>query len=182
MFSKTVDGIEMNLWDLDPRIVTVPHIANALARINRYAGHWVHPISVARHCLALTDELKKQHHPAGVQLQGLFHDATEAYTQDIPTPLKDRLSIHDERIGATITYRGFEERMLERIYCRLNIPWPIPLEVWNADTEAYNAEILLIRRTERPRYDKSNDPEVVAAIFVRRARNLMDECGILFVG
>jgi hypothetical protein len=178
MFSKTVDGIEMNLWDLDPAIVTVPHIANSLARINRYAGHWINPISVARHCLSLVDILKKQHCPVGVQLQGLFHDASEAYTQDIPAPLKDRLSIHDERVGLTVSYRGFEERLLERIYYRLSIPWPIAPEVLFVDGDIYEKELPIIRGQVRPPY--GNDPETAALVFINRAKVLMHECGILW--
>jgi len=179
MFCKTVDAIEMNYWNLSPYIVTVPRIANALARINRYAGHWVQPISVARHCLSLVDTLKKQHCPAGVQLQGLFHDAAEAYTQDIPAPLKDRLHVFDERTNEMTTYRGFEWRLLERIYCQLHIPWPIPLEVWAADDGVYEKELPIIRGHVRSPY--GNDPETVGFVFINRAEILMHECGVPYV-
>lgn len=172
MFSKTVDGIEMNLWDLDPAIVTVPHIANVLARINRYAGHWVHPISVARHCLTLSDELKRQGLDTMTQLQGLFHDASEAYTTDIPSPLKALLSISDPG-RSFVPYGHFEADLLMRIYTKLMIRWPIHPAVWAADKAAYELEIPIIRGAVRP--SVVNDPEVVANLFTWRAKALFRE-------
>ena len=179
MFSKTVNGIEMNLWDLDPRIVTVPHIANALARINRYAGHWVHPISVARHCLSLVDALKRQHCPVGVQLQGLFHDASEAFTQDIPSPLKETLWVQPPGPNPQMRYSAFEFDLLSRIYTRLMIQWPIHPAVWTADKAIYDKELPIIRGQVRPPY--GNDPETVTLVFINRAKVLMHECGVPYV-
>ena len=179
MFSKTVDGIEMDLWNLDPAIVTVPHIANVLARINRYAGHWVNPISVARHCLCVTDALKKRDYPVGVQLQGLFHDASEAYTQDIPSPLKDSLWIQPPGPEPRMRYSAFEFDLLSRIYTKLMIPWPIHPAVWFEDKATYEKELPIIRGQVRPPY--GNDPDTASIVFINRARALMHECGVPFV-
>ena len=190
MFSKTVDGIEMDLWDLDPQVVTVEHIANVLARINRYAGHWVHPISVARHCLTLTGELKFQGFSVGVQLQGLMHDASEAYTLDIPTPLKDQLMIelpavkrHKHAmfpaIRNTISYRAFEDDLLERIFKQLGIPWPLNPAVLLADHAAIKQETPVIQG--RVKLLHTTDPATVALLFIARAKDLMNKCGIPYV-
>jgi len=176
MFSKTVNGIEMNVWGLDPTIVTVSHIANVLARINRYGGHWVYPISVARHCLTLADELKRQGHPAMVQLQGLFHDASEAYTQDIPSPLKALLWVQPPGPNPKVLYEAFEFNLLSRIYTKLMIRWPIHPAVWTADKAAYELEIPIIRGEVRPHV--VNDPEVVTNLFIWHAKALFRECGI----
>lgn len=190
MFSKTRDGIEMNLWDLDPEIVTVEHIANALARINRYAGHWVYPISVARHCLTLVGVLKSQGFDEEVQLQGLLHDAPEAYTMDIPSPLKDELMIvlppvkrHKHAMFPamrnTTPYRTFEDDLSKRIFEQLGVPWPLNPAVIAADHAAYEDESDTIRGEYRPLV--TSDPETLALLFIQRAKDLMGECGITYV-
>lgn len=180
MFSKTTAGVKMDLWNLDPKIVTIEHIANALARINRYAGHWVYPISVARHCLVLADGLKSQGFGVGVQLQGLLHDAPEAYTLDIPSPLKDLLTIklprEEFRKSVKISYRAFEDDLTERIFKQLGVMWPLNHAVIVADHAAYGKEATAIRGQLRPLH--TNDPEVVAILFIGRAKDLMDKCGI----
>lgn len=173
----------MDLWNLDPSIVTVSHIANVLARINRYAGHWVHPISVARHCLTLADTLKRQRCDVMTQLQGLFHDASEAYTQDIPTPLKDLLWVQPPGPNPLVKYEAFEFDLLSRIYTKLMIRWPIHPAVWAADKAAYELEIPIIRGAAccslfdvRPHV--ANDPEVVTNLFTFHAKALFQECSL----
>lgn len=180
MFSKTVNGIDMNPWDLDPRIVTVEHIASVLARINRYAGHWVYPISVARHCIILTDTLKERGHNSLIQLQGLLHDASEAYTQDIPSPLKAMLKIAGPPWYEDVSYSEFENALLGRIFTQLGVPLPIDPEVVRADKDAYDDEIPIIRGQKKPKF--LCDPEVCAIVFERRARDLMHKLGIPYPG
>lgn len=186
VFSKTVDGIEMNPWDLDSRIVTVECIGRVLARINRYAGHWVNPISVARHCLTLARNLELDGHTPMVQLQGLMHDATEAYTQDIPSPLKscllielpattEQLASNFPSVRNSVSYAEFENDFLGRIFERLMIQWPIHPAVWREDTAAYNEEIHVIQGYQR---GAANDPSMVERLFINRAYSLMSLCGI----
>jgi hypothetical protein len=57
-------------------------IARALSHINRYTGH-VGRYSVAQHCVHVCDNM-----PAGLKLDGLLHDAPEAYIGDVSAPLK----------------------------------------------------------------------------------------------
>ena len=172
MYSKTIAGVEMNWWNLDPSIVTIEHIGNVLARINRYAGHWIRPISVARHCLTMTDKLRDAFASPMVQLQGLFHDAAEAYTQDIPSPLKSELYIADTD-GEPMPYGDFEDDLTRRIFEHLNIAWPIPRVVWDADRAEYHSELPILRGEVHP--SQSTDPEVVAGLFIARARILFTQ-------
>ena len=66
-----------------------PHdIAHALAQINRFNGHAKRPYSVAEHSLVCMEIAQHLELPPVVQLACLMHDAHEAYTGDVATPIK----------------------------------------------------------------------------------------------
>lgn len=178
---KTADGQEINLFDLDASLFTVGRIAHALARINRFAGHWVLPVSVARHSIHVANQLCRSGYDIETQLQGLFHDAAEAFTTDIPSPLKRLLYVRPPREqcregdGLT-TYGMFEEGVLRQIFNALEIEYPVRSEVhavdkcttiqefgwvWGGDTKLYGS--------------RSTDPDVVAVSFKSLADTLFDE-------
>lgn len=69
-------------------------IATALSKINRYLGHTQIPINVASHCLIGTEFLDDDE----LKLYFLLHDAHEAYTGDMPTPMKNFIPEFKERI------------------------------------------------------------------------------------
>lgn len=58
-------------------------IAHSLSLVNRFAGHTVHPYSVAQHSVLCARLV-----PPEFELEALFHDAQEAYIGDVSTPLK----------------------------------------------------------------------------------------------
>ena len=102
-------------------MVRLGDIAHALALVNRYGGHSTEPYSVAEHSvlvmLCVRDYLERLDTPADEQLPilraALLHDAGEAYTGDIPTPLKRQIDAHaggelkrmERRIDAAICDR-----------------------------------------------------------------------------
>ena len=69
--------------DIDPK-----DIAHSLAMQCRYNGHVDRFYSVAEHCLLISAWLESQGASPLVQLEGLLHDATEAYVGDMIRPLK----------------------------------------------------------------------------------------------
>lgn len=169
-----VDGCEINLYDPDPVIFTVPRIAAALARINRFAGHWEHPVSVARHSVKVAQMLRDEGASVEMQLQGLFHDAAEAFTTDIPTPLKDLLTVRTA--DGPVNYRVFEDWLLSRIFIALGIQWPLCEAVHRVDRDLTQAEIEWVCGTCHKLYfSKPVEPDVVAAVFRAVANGLFDE-------
>ncbi len=179
---RTVDGEEINLFDPDPSLFTVDRIANALARINRFAGHWERPVSVARHSVRVADRLRADGCDIETQLQGLFHDAAEAFTTDIPTPLKRLLSIRvpststQGRLSFDLSFEVFEDDMLCQIFAYLEIEWPLRLETEKADKLLTENEKPWVVGKECTLYrGVSADPAVVAETFKRRAEELFNE-------
>lgn len=91
------DGIELlsgAMFDYNnPRgsDVTIDDIAGALSNICRFAGHLPRFYSVAQHALNVSLIVDQQYRKTG-----LLHDLAEAFTNDLPTPLKFAVPVFKE--------------------------------------------------------------------------------------
>lgn len=88
-WAQTTSGVAFDLLDPRAEDVRLADIAHALSRINRFSGH-THgePYSVAHHSMLVADLLASWGAPVEVVLEGLLHDAPEAYYGDITSPVK----------------------------------------------------------------------------------------------
>lgn len=87
----TATGAQFHLRWITRESISILDIAHALANVNRYTGHALRPISVAEHCLLVVEIMEREmavHDPA-ILLAALLHDAHEAYTSDLATPMKE---------------------------------------------------------------------------------------------
>ena len=112
-FIETYTGRAIDPFHPDPTQIHPDDIFHALTQINRFGGHTRTPYTVAEHSLLVMGILNVQGHDETVQLQGLMHDAAEAYMGDVPTPIK-------------MAWPGFvdaEDRLLSVIFGTMNIPW-----------------------------------------------------------
>lgn len=128
---ETVSGRFVDLVNPDPVSIVIDDIAWSLSRLARFNGHTinVHPYSVGQHSMSVSHEVieiiknSKSKSKMSVRelsrmsLLGLLHDASEAYTGDIPGPLK---KIPDIRP----TIKKIENRIQAAIYTSLNIDPP----------------------------------------------------------
>ena len=108
-----------------PSDVRLQDIATALSRVPRFAGHTAYPYSVAAHCIHVSCMVPRQ-----FQLQALFHDASEAYICDIPSPFKRLMP----------EYKKIETRIMEVVAARFCFTFPIAPEVKQADHAALYLE------------------------------------------
>jgi hypothetical protein len=100
-------------------------IATALSNLCRYTGHVNKFYSVAEHCVLVSYLVPEQ-----FALEGLMHDASEAYCGDVASPLKKLIP----------EYSVIEDKVQEAIakYFYLRFPWPNC--VHEADKIAYVTE------------------------------------------
>lgn len=83
---RTATGRIVHVLEPDPSVVCLEDIARSLSRQCRFAGHVAPEVdhySVAQHSVLVSFECGEL-----FESEGLLHDATEAYVQDLIRPIK----------------------------------------------------------------------------------------------
>ncbi len=98
-------------WPLDPRPeeICIEDIAHALSLLCRYNGHCKRFYSIAEHSIYVSyyaEKIEKD-----IALRALLHDASEAYLNDIPSPIKPYLN----------NYKRIENNLEKIIYKKFKI-------------------------------------------------------------
>lgn len=125
---QTHNGIKF--YPLDPRTeeIQIGDIAHALARVCRFGGHTREFYSVAQHCLLVSRIVSEEW-----ALEGLLHDASEAYLGDMVRPLK--LQMHDYYVA---------EQNLERVIAeKFGLLFP-----WSAEIKAADNTVLITEKRD----------------------------------
>ena len=123
----TVGGHLFNFEDPSDSIFTIEDIAHALSNICRYNGHCKSYYSVAQHSVLVSQLLSEEY-----ALQGLLHDAHEAFVGDMTTMLKRLIP----------EYRVYEDIAAAEVRARFNIPFELHESVHEADMVALMTERL----------------------------------------
>jgi len=183
----TGSGIEFFPFAPTEDMIRLEDIVNAISNKCRYTGQLKDGLfySVAQHSMFVSKILRAQKASPVVQLQGLLHDAPEAYGPDIASPIKQFVSVRYPG-GEVLSYREHEGRVEKVIFDALGIPHPMAHEVHVADAEAFRHEYrqlmppLLWWRGDPP---KGNYPDIsrmdnhlARELFYRMYRGLMMEC------
>lgn len=109
----TASGQDYFLCGLrSPEQVDIMDIAHSLSMINRFTGHTIRPYSVAEHSLLVADICAMEGHSPITQLAALLHDAHEAYTGDVSSPVKWEVGQH---------WRAFEDVHAEMLHRRFGL-------------------------------------------------------------
>lgn len=174
-FSATERGQPMQVYrraspffplDPHPEDLDLSAIAHALSLQCRFGGHIREFYSVAQHCIEVS------HLCENYPLEGLMHDASEAYLGDIVKPLKSLFPAYAEG----------EAKMEQAIASRWGLAWPWPEEVKRAD-------LVMLSTEKRDLLDPSDQdwgpmpepidwrlsgwtPRVAERLFLERARSL----------
>lgn len=95
---ETAGGHWIDLLDPDPADIKLHDIARSLSLVCRFGGHIPFAWSVADHSLLVRQLVIDAGH-SELALAALHHDSHEAFTGDVPTPLKVRFGgVVDELI------------------------------------------------------------------------------------
>ncbi len=126
--------------------VTIDDIAHALSHVCRFAGHIRHFYSVAQHAVNVSYLVPQEH-----ALAGLLHDTSEAFTNDLPTPLKIAFPIFKElevKIEAAMATKfGFRFPLPESVkYADLQM-----LLIEKEDLKGDHSDWAVLTGVERPR-------------------------------
>ena len=111
--------------EIDPDTLDIYDIAHSLAQLTRFNGHLYQPYSVAQHCCIVSDMV------SDYPLNGLLHDASEAYTGDFPTPIKHLIPQLFE----------LEESIDKAVAKKYNLAYPVPSSVRKADKDIQLREV-----------------------------------------
>lgn len=140
-----------------PGDVHIEDIAHALSRICRFNGHVsVDHYSVAEHSVYVSQECD-----VADAIEGLLHDAAEAYVGDVIRPIKRALT----------EYGPIERRVEQAIAERFGLRFPWPASVKVADDVVLRAEQRdLMPPTPIPDFDRYNGARMRRSIIGMSSR------------
>lgn len=145
---RTASGRTVQLLAPKPEDIVVADIARALSQQCRFLGHLVAFYSVAQHSVLVSRLV-----PQEDALEGLLHDAQEAYLGDVVSPLKHS--------AALAGYRALEAVWEATIQTRFGLK-PMPESVREADGYLRRLE----QQTLQGRFEGDEDLVAHAAIKV----------------
>jgi 5'-deoxynucleotidase YfbR-like HD superfamily hydrolase len=122
---RTHSGNYVNVFDINPDLITIEDIAHGLSMVCRFGGHTKEFYSVAQHSWWVACNCSDKN-----MLAGLLHDASEYILMDIPKPIKEHL--HD--------YIGIESNLMTVISEKFGFEFPLNAEVKKIDREALHFE------------------------------------------
>lgn len=167
---STVSGKKIDYLAPEVSEICIEDIAAGLSHVPRFAGQAEYHYSVAQHSI-LCSVLCPSH-----PLEALLHDASEAFTGDLPTPLKRLLPEFCE----------IEDRLMATIFARFGCEYPLPPAVKRVDgrvlfnerdwLQPRHAEWVLIGEPyKRLALGECLVPEVAAQRFLDRFTELTED-------
>jgi hypothetical protein len=129
-YMLTASGKHFDLLDPKPEQVDHHDIFAAISKLCRFTGHCIETYTVGQHSLLVMSLV-----PPEFRLEALMHDAAEAYTGDVGTPMKVAL----EDLGCT-AFREIEHRIEAVVRGKYGLPAKLSPEVKHADLVALGLE------------------------------------------
>lgn len=135
--------------------VTIDDIASAVSNVCRFSGHLPRFYSVGQHLVNTSYIVPPEH-----AFTALMHDTAEAFTNDLPTPLKWALPI----------FKELEVKIESAMGNKFGFQYPYPPEVKEADTVMLMLEKYYVKEDASvwPLYERYTKD------YVEGYRNLVD--------
>jgi 5'-deoxynucleotidase YfbR-like HD superfamily hydrolase len=136
-----LSGAHFNYNKPEESDVTLDDIASALSNVCRFSGHLPRFYSVAQHLVNASRIV-----PSEFAFTALMHDTAEAFTNDLPTPLKWALPI----------FKELELKIESAMANKFGFQFPYPPEIKEADTIMLMLEKYHVKECddEWPHYEK----------------------------
>ncbi len=125
---QTYSGCRFSPTNPSPKNIFIKDIAHSLSNQCRFTGHTRHFYSTAQHSVLVARLC-----PFWCKLEGLLHDAGEAYLVDLARPVKYGTALGEP-------FRQLERAIDEAIAERYRLTYPWPAEVKRADNTVLLAE------------------------------------------
>jgi 5'-deoxynucleotidase YfbR-like HD superfamily hydrolase len=139
----TVSHIRVDLVNPTEEMIEIGDIAKALSLICRFGGQIPRFYSVAQHSI-----LVQALCPPELKLEGLLHDASEAFLGDVIKPLKTLLGEN---------YKGIEFNFETLIFQKFGLDVSRLQEVKQYDLQAYDLEDQALRQNKTQPFMKALD-------------------------
>ena len=108
IWMQTASGRKATPSRLEASEISVEDIAHHLGNLCRWTGACRYFYTVAQHCVLVSEALTQRENRPDLAIYGLLHDASEAYTNDINSPLK----YSPEMMGFRYVERRAEDAIL----------------------------------------------------------------------
>lgn len=128
-WAQTFTGLKIHPRDPSPDEITLEDIARGLANTCRFSGQCRRFYSVAQHSVLVSHLVPQEH-----AMQGLMHDAAEAYIGDITRPIKMIVPV----------FSTLEDRVLGAIAAKFGFDRILHPEVHRADSVALATETVAL--------------------------------------
>jgi len=164
----TYTGEKFDVFSPKKEQIHLIDIAHSLANQCRFNGHCKQFYSIAEHSVYVS---------YFADAEGLMHDAAEAYIGDITRPIKQFIRIK------TFLLEQIERNILEKVFEKFRLQWPVSEDVWEYDTRLCLTEGNLLG-FDTSEWEMSHvkplcinflpcyDPEKAKELFLARAQNL----------
>jgi len=127
-YIETFSGKRIFFNDFGVDEISIIDIAHSLSHICRFTGHTKEFYSVAQHSVLVCDAQTT----LAEKRAGLLHDATEAYLNDLASPLKASINLGD--------YKMMEDKFHDVINTKYNVNSGMTPNIKKADLEALFTE------------------------------------------
>lgn len=128
---ELLSGVMFDYTNPEDSEVEIDDIAGALSNICRFSGHLPQFYSVAQHAVNVSRIVA-----AGHEKSALLHDTAEAFTNDLPTPLKTALPV----------FKDLEVSIESAMSKQFGFQYPLSDEVKLADLQMLGIEKVHIKK------------------------------------
>lgn len=124
-YFTTASGRRVDLLRVSAADIIIEDIAHQLAQVNRFGGSLEEPVSVAQHCVYVSQVVEVWGGTRRECLQGLLHDASEAYLGDVTKWFKESYVFR--------AYRDLEDQLQRLILAKYDCEEVLCQAVLDAD-------------------------------------------------